>query len=255
MNGGTPTRSAYLALREERQGMHEGYRFLDEKRLALAAGMISQLGSYQALEHQLRVAYAEAIRSLRGAVARHGLTGLYHYPPLPGPEQPLTCRQESLSGGGTLPQRFCPAAAAVGETGGVGRQSVAPARRIPPHRAAGQGAGGCAAAGVGRAAQVSRWRPGGTGKGRSDPCPPLWRRTTGLSRPVKVPYQTPAQFASPARASGILGVPRQEPRSHSRKRNTASTQNRFGPAAGRAELRKFVVRPGGLHPGPVRRNF
>jgi V/A-type H+-transporting ATPase subunit D len=98
MNGGTPTRSAYLALREERQGMHEGYRFLDEKRLALAAGMISQLGSYQALEHQLRVAYAEAIRSLRGAVARHGLTGLYHYPPLPGPEQPLTCRQESLLG-------------------------------------------------------------------------------------------------------------------------------------------------------------
>ena len=32
-----PTQSAFLELKEERVGMQEGYRFLDEKRLILAA--------------------------------------------------------------------------------------------------------------------------------------------------------------------------------------------------------------------------
>jgi V/A-type H+-transporting ATPase subunit D len=31
-----PTRSAFLKLKDERSGMREGYRFLDEKRLILA---------------------------------------------------------------------------------------------------------------------------------------------------------------------------------------------------------------------------
>jgi V/A-type H+-transporting ATPase subunit D len=39
-----PTRSAFLELKEERSGMREGYRSLDEKRLILAAEILAELG-------------------------------------------------------------------------------------------------------------------------------------------------------------------------------------------------------------------
>ena len=44
----TPTHSALLELREERQGMQEGYHFLDEKRLVLAAQIMRELSLYKA---------------------------------------------------------------------------------------------------------------------------------------------------------------------------------------------------------------
>ena len=68
----TPTRSAFLALREEREGMREGYRFLDEKRLVLAAEMLAELRRYETALARFRAAWADAVRSLQGAVARHG---------------------------------------------------------------------------------------------------------------------------------------------------------------------------------------
>jgi len=77
----TPTRSAYLELREEREGMQEGYRFLDEKRLVLAAEILQQLKQYEQLMSRFRIAYNEAARSLKRAIARHGLIGMEHYPP------------------------------------------------------------------------------------------------------------------------------------------------------------------------------
>jgi V/A-type H+-transporting ATPase subunit D len=76
----SPTHSAYLELREERQGMEEGYRFLDEKRLILAAAMLGELQRYEAALAELRVAYAAAVESLKAALARHGLEELESLP-------------------------------------------------------------------------------------------------------------------------------------------------------------------------------
>lgn len=78
----TPTRGAWLELREEREGMQEGYRFLDEKRLVLAAEILGQLKQYETLMSKYRAAYNEAARALKRAVARQGLIGLEHYPTL-----------------------------------------------------------------------------------------------------------------------------------------------------------------------------
>lgn len=77
----TPTRSVYLELREERIGMEEGYRFLDEKRLVLAAEILRQLARYESMMDEFTRLYREAATALQGAVLRHGLTGLQIYPP------------------------------------------------------------------------------------------------------------------------------------------------------------------------------
>ena len=41
----TPTRSAYLELKDERQLIQEGYEFLDEKRMIVAQEMLRQLAA------------------------------------------------------------------------------------------------------------------------------------------------------------------------------------------------------------------
>jgi V/A-type H+-transporting ATPase subunit D len=78
----TPTRSAVLELRAERQGMDEGYRFLDEKRLVLAAELLRELARYEQALVEYRAASAEAYRLLQQAAVRHGLEGLQVYPAL-----------------------------------------------------------------------------------------------------------------------------------------------------------------------------
>ncbi|WP_373509694.1 V-type ATP synthase subunit D [Thiocapsa sp.] len=78
-----PTHSAFLELKEERSGMREGYRFLDEKRLILAAEILAELGRYEREMTAFRSDYREAADALQGAVARHGLEGLAVYPPTP----------------------------------------------------------------------------------------------------------------------------------------------------------------------------
>lgn len=75
-----PTQSALLELREERQGMEEGYRFLDEKRLILAAATLGELARYEATLHEFRGAYAAAVAALRAALGRHGLEELQAQP-------------------------------------------------------------------------------------------------------------------------------------------------------------------------------
>ena len=79
----TPTHSAFLELKDEKAGMQEGYRFLDEKRLILASEILSELARYEAGMADFRAAYAEAASALRGAAGRHGLQGLRLYPAAP----------------------------------------------------------------------------------------------------------------------------------------------------------------------------
>jgi V/A-type H+-transporting ATPase subunit D len=77
----TPTRSVVLELKDERRAMREGYVFLDEKCLLLAAEMLRELERYAGLQRGFAASWDEGVAALQRAVARHGLEGLEVYPP------------------------------------------------------------------------------------------------------------------------------------------------------------------------------
>jgi V/A-type H+-transporting ATPase subunit D len=78
-----PTRSALLALREERVVVGEAYEFLDEKRLLLAVEILRQLRRYETLVEEAGALADTAARQLAAAVCRHGLEELSVYPACP----------------------------------------------------------------------------------------------------------------------------------------------------------------------------
>ena len=83
------TRSAALALTDERALMRQGYEFLDEKRMLVAAEMLRGLTQHEALLAQLVQLLNAAQAALRQALLRHGLEGLLAYPPItPAPARP-----------------------------------------------------------------------------------------------------------------------------------------------------------------------
>lgn len=94
----TPTRSAVIALSEERKAMRESYVFLDEKCLLLAQGLMKELRAYERLAEELRAALADATAALHGALARHGLEGLNAYPAADLAPATLSVRRASLMG-------------------------------------------------------------------------------------------------------------------------------------------------------------
>ncbi len=75
-----PTRAAVLDLQEERRFVREGYDFLDEKRLQLAAEIMRELGEYRELRSGLVEAQRQANEAFAAALSRHGLEGLQVYP-------------------------------------------------------------------------------------------------------------------------------------------------------------------------------
>lgn len=92
------THSAYLELKEERLGLQEGYRFLDEKRLILAGEILAQLARYEEEMAALRERYQRAGEYLAAAVVRHGLEGFSVYPPLAGACATPATRSRSVLG-------------------------------------------------------------------------------------------------------------------------------------------------------------
>lgn len=74
------TPSVLMELREERQVVKDGYRFLDEKRLLLAAEILRQLEEYEGLQREYLQLHRAAAVAMAGAAARHGLQGLQVYP-------------------------------------------------------------------------------------------------------------------------------------------------------------------------------
>ncbi len=94
----TPTQSAFLELKEERTGLREGYRFLDEKRLILAAEILKELADYQSALATFDRDYAAAARALQAAVVRHGVEGLGLYPPALPDDGNLALHQRSVLG-------------------------------------------------------------------------------------------------------------------------------------------------------------
>jgi V/A-type H+/Na+-transporting ATPase subunit D len=90
----TPTRSTTMELADERKLMHQGYEFLDEKRMLLAAELLRQLRAYQEGAARLIAEARSAADALAAAVERHGLDQLQVYPapvapPLPQPDRVL----------------------------------------------------------------------------------------------------------------------------------------------------------------------
>ena len=94
----TATRSAVIALREERKAMREGCAFLDEKCLLLAAAILAQLRAREALERELAPLWAHAHGALRAALARHALEGLACQPALEAGSRRLVLHRRSLLG-------------------------------------------------------------------------------------------------------------------------------------------------------------
>jgi len=76
----SPTRSVVIELKDERRAMHEGYVFLDEKCLLLAAEILRELELHARLQRNLLALHERASAALRTAVLRHGLQGLQVYP-------------------------------------------------------------------------------------------------------------------------------------------------------------------------------
>lgn len=76
----TPTRSAALELKDELRAMREGYAFLDEKCLLLAAEILRELKRYETVATSFRRADETSRAALARAARRHGLEGLQCYP-------------------------------------------------------------------------------------------------------------------------------------------------------------------------------
>lgn len=83
-----PTRSAAIALSEERQLMRQGFGFIEEKRMLLAAEILRQLRLYEAARNELEGLRLIAAEALARAVERHGLEALQAYPVPAAPPQP-----------------------------------------------------------------------------------------------------------------------------------------------------------------------
>lgn len=98
MREASPTRAALLELQDERRALHEGHVFLDEKCLLLAGEMLRQLQRHAMLEQRLQAAHAQAMRSLRAVLGRHGLQGLQVQPPLAQAGAKLDVRSGTLMG-------------------------------------------------------------------------------------------------------------------------------------------------------------
>jgi V/A-type H+/Na+-transporting ATPase subunit D len=94
----TPTHSNLLALQDERLGLQEGYRFLDEKRLVLAAECLAELHRYQIALATFTRDYDLAVAALREAVARHGVEGLEVYPAGPAAAGRIELEARSVLG-------------------------------------------------------------------------------------------------------------------------------------------------------------
>jgi len=87
------TRSAALALADERALMRQGHQFLDEKRMLLAAELLRTLAAHRAREAVLVEQLQAAAEALRAALQRHGLAGLQAYPAAPPAAGPTATRR------------------------------------------------------------------------------------------------------------------------------------------------------------------
>jgi V/A-type H+-transporting ATPase subunit D len=96
--GLSATRSTFLELEDERRFLNEGYEFLDEKRMLLAAELLRQLDHYERTYAKYRRFNEQAMQRLKKATFRHGLEGLSVYPPLLIQDPRVEMEQHSFLG-------------------------------------------------------------------------------------------------------------------------------------------------------------
>ncbi|WP_343079213.1 V-type ATP synthase subunit D [Ostreiculturibacter nitratireducens] len=97
-----PTRGAALALAEDKRFLENGYEFLDEKRMLLAATLLKELENWRASRRSYDEAMTEAVARLKGAIGRHGLESLSLYPSSAGQATGLQFRTRNFLGLGLL---------------------------------------------------------------------------------------------------------------------------------------------------------
>ena len=97
-NEQTPSQSAILQLRDEKEIVFEAYDFLDEKRLLLAAELLEQLKEYEKLYRQFSTRRRVAEEGLKRALKRHGINGLQVYPAENGEETSLVNKRRQFMG-------------------------------------------------------------------------------------------------------------------------------------------------------------
>jgi V/A-type H+-transporting ATPase subunit D len=76
----TASRSAFLDLREEQRLVNDGYEFLDEKRILLAAELLRQRDAWRDANAVFMERWREAAKALPAAAADQGLEGLLVHP-------------------------------------------------------------------------------------------------------------------------------------------------------------------------------
>lgn len=76
----TASRAALLELRQEREVVQEGHRFLDEKRILLAREILRRLEAYRGERAEVAKAEKRAREALGGAIGSHGLEYLQLHP-------------------------------------------------------------------------------------------------------------------------------------------------------------------------------
>jgi V/A-type H+-transporting ATPase subunit D len=92
------TRANFLELSDERRFVQEGFEFLDEKRMLMAAELLRQLDNYMSVYAEYWSANDNAMGELKRAIHRHGLDGLSVYPPLEIADPRIELEQTSLLG-------------------------------------------------------------------------------------------------------------------------------------------------------------
>lgn len=76
----TASRSAFLDLQDEQRLVNDGYEFLDEKRILLAAELLRQRDAWREARAVFMERWQEAARALPMAAGDQGLEGLQVYP-------------------------------------------------------------------------------------------------------------------------------------------------------------------------------
>jgi V/A-type H+-transporting ATPase subunit D len=76
----TASRSAYLELQDEKRLVNDGYEFLDEKRILLAAELLRQREAWREARAAFMQRWDAAAKLLPAAVADQGLDGLQVHP-------------------------------------------------------------------------------------------------------------------------------------------------------------------------------
>jgi V/A-type H+-transporting ATPase subunit D len=76
----TASRSAFLDLQDEQRLVNDGYEFLDEKRILLAAELLRQREAWREAHAAFMERWHEAAKALPAAAADQGLEGLLVHP-------------------------------------------------------------------------------------------------------------------------------------------------------------------------------